>query len=132
MERFKLSAYFLWVFNFTREISCSVPAGIWKANVEIRLDSNWFELNTKFWNSKYLNWKSLSLKPIISFLLTKLYAEIRGIEIEEPKIEDYVDRKVIRFMGPGSAYNYIAMKEAVKDSVSKIVYQSLMDNAMLF
>ena len=32
------------------------------------------------------------------------------------KIEDYVDRKIIRFMGPGSAYNYIAMKEAVKDS----------------
>jgi len=32
------------------------------------------------------------------------------------KIEDYVDRKTIRFMGPGSAYNYIAMKEAVKDS----------------
>ena len=32
------------------------------------------------------------------------------------KIEDYVDRKIIRFMGSGSAYNYIAMKEAVKDS----------------
>jgi len=32
------------------------------------------------------------------------------------KLEDYVDRKIIRFMGPGSAYNYIAMKEAVKDS----------------
>ena len=32
------------------------------------------------------------------------------------KLEDYVDRKVIRFMGPGSAYNYIAMKEAVEDS----------------
>ena len=31
-------------------------------------------------------------------------------------LEDYVDRKIIRFMGPGSAYNYIAMKEAVKDS----------------
>ena len=31
------------------------------------------------------------------------------------KIEDHVDRKIIRFMGPGSAYNYIAMKEAVKD-----------------
>ena len=26
------------------------------------------------------------------------------------KLEDYVDRKTIRFMGPGSAYNYIAMK----------------------
>ena len=32
------------------------------------------------------------------------------------KFEDYVDRKVIRFMGAGSAYNYIAMDEAVKDS----------------
>ena len=32
------------------------------------------------------------------------------------KLEDYVDRKTIRFMGSGSAYNYIAMKEAIKDS----------------
>jgi 3-oxoacyl-[acyl-carrier-protein] synthase-1 len=32
------------------------------------------------------------------------------------KIEDHVDRKVLRFMGSGSAYNYIAMKEAVADS----------------
>ena len=32
------------------------------------------------------------------------------------KLEDHVDRKVIRFMGAGSAYNYVAMKEAVKDS----------------
>jgi len=32
------------------------------------------------------------------------------------KIQDHVDRKIIRFMGSGSAYNYIAMKEAVKDS----------------
>ena len=32
------------------------------------------------------------------------------------KLEDYVDRKTIRFMGSGSAYNYIAMKEAVADS----------------
>ena len=32
------------------------------------------------------------------------------------KIEDHVDRKVMRFMGSGSAYNYIAMKEAVADS----------------
>ena len=32
------------------------------------------------------------------------------------KLEDHVDRKIIRFMGDGSAYNYIAMKEAVKDS----------------
>ena len=32
------------------------------------------------------------------------------------KLEDYVDRKIIRFMGEGSAYNYVAMNEAVKDS----------------
>jgi len=32
------------------------------------------------------------------------------------KLEDHVDRKTIRFMGSGSAYNYIAMKEAITDS----------------
>ena len=32
------------------------------------------------------------------------------------KLQDHVDRKTIRFMGSGSAYNYIAMKEAIKDS----------------
>ena len=32
------------------------------------------------------------------------------------KVEDFVDRKIMRFMGKGSAYNYIAMDEAVKDS----------------
>jgi len=32
------------------------------------------------------------------------------------KLEDFIDRKIIRFMGAGSAYNYIAMDEAVKDS----------------
>jgi|TARA_B100000700_G_scaffold297944_1_gene363326 3-oxoacyl-[acyl-carrier-protein] synthase-1 len=32
------------------------------------------------------------------------------------KVEEHVDRKTMRFMGSGSAYNYIAMKEAVKDS----------------
>jgi len=32
------------------------------------------------------------------------------------KLADYIDRKTIRFMGSGSAYNYIAMKEAIKDS----------------
>ena len=31
-------------------------------------------------------------------------------------IKDHVDRKTIRFMGSGSAYNYIAMKEAIEDS----------------
>ena len=32
------------------------------------------------------------------------------------KLEDHVDRKVIRFMGDGSSYNYIAMQAAIKDS----------------
>ena len=32
------------------------------------------------------------------------------------KLQDHVDRKTIRFMGSGSAYNYIAMKEAITDS----------------
>jgi 3-oxoacyl-[acyl-carrier-protein] synthase-1 len=31
-------------------------------------------------------------------------------------LQDHIDRKIIRFMGSGSAYNYIAMKEAIKDS----------------
>ena len=31
-------------------------------------------------------------------------------------LADHVDRKTIRFMGSGSAYNYIAMKEAIGDS----------------
>ena len=32
------------------------------------------------------------------------------------KLGDYVDRKALRFMGNGSAYNYVAMKEAINDS----------------
>ena len=32
------------------------------------------------------------------------------------KLEDFVDRKALRFMGNGSAYNYVAMKEAISDS----------------
>ncbi len=32
------------------------------------------------------------------------------------KLSDYVDRKALRFMGNGSAYNYVAMKEAISDS----------------
>ena len=32
------------------------------------------------------------------------------------KLENYIDRKTIRFMGDGSSYNYVAMQEAVKDS----------------
>jgi len=36
--------------------------------------------------------------------------------IPKIKVEEHIDRKIIRFMGEGSAYNYIAMKEAVMDS----------------
>ena len=32
------------------------------------------------------------------------------------KLQDHIDRKTIRFMVSGSAYNYIAMAEAIKDS----------------
>ena len=32
------------------------------------------------------------------------------------KLSDFVDRKALRFMGNGSAYNYVAMKEAISDS----------------
>ena len=43
-----------------------------------------------------------------------LKSHVHGIP--DIKLEDYIDRKVIRFMGNGSAYNYVAMSEAVKDS----------------
>ena len=43
-----------------------------------------------------------------------LKSNIHGIP--KIKLEDHIDRKIIRFMGEGSAYNCIAMKEAVKDS----------------
>tara|TARA_B100000941_G_C28497816_1_gene552080 strand:- start:277 stop:1491 length:1215 start_codon:yes stop_codon:yes gene_type:complete len=43
-----------------------------------------------------------------------LKSHVHGIP--KIKLEDYIDRKVIRFMGNGSAYNYIAMSEAVRDS----------------
>ena len=36
--------------------------------------------------------------------------------VKNLNLDDYIDRKDKRFMGAGSAYNYIAMKEAIKDS----------------
>ena len=36
--------------------------------------------------------------------------------IKNLNISDHIDRKKLRFMGDGSAYNYIAMVEAIKDS----------------
>ena len=47
------------------------------------------------------------------------------------KLEDHVDRKVIRFMGAGSAYNYIAMNEAVKDSGLEEKHVSNIDSGMI-
>jgi len=32
------------------------------------------------------------------------------------KYEDLIDRKVLRFMGDGSAYAYLSMKEAIEES----------------
>ena len=48
------------------------------------------------------------------YIAFKLKSHVHGIP--NIKLEDYVDRKINRFMGPGSAYNYIAMKEALQDS----------------
>ncbi len=31
-------------------------------------------------------------------------------------LEDHIDRRQMRFMGPGAAYNYVAMEQAVRDS----------------
>ena len=39
--------------------------------------------------------------------------------VKNLNLDDYIDRKNKRFMGAGSAYNYIAMKEAIKDSELK-------------
>ena len=32
-------------------------------------------------------------------------------------LEDSIDRKILRFMGDGAAFNYISMENAIKDSV---------------
>jgi 3-oxoacyl-[acyl-carrier-protein] synthase-1 len=37
-------------------------------------------------------------------------------EVKNLNLSDFIDRKKIRFMGDGSAYNYIAMQESIKDS----------------
>ncbi len=47
------------------------------------------------------------------------------------KFEDHIDRKVMRFMGAGSAYNYIAMSEAIKDSGLKDEEVSNVDTGMI-
>ena len=45
----------------------------------------------------------------------KFRSQVVG-SIKNLNLSDHIDRKKMRFMGDGSAYNYIAMKEAVKDS----------------
>ena len=47
------------------------------------------------------------------------------------KFEDHIDRKVMRFMGAGSAYNYIAMSEAIKDCGLKDEEVSNLDTGMI-
>ena len=60
----------------------------------------------------------LNSKSGISFCQEYKEHNLRSNVHGKPKIklEDYIDRKIIRFMGAGSAYNYISMKEAIKDS----------------
>ena len=60
----------------------------------------------------------LNSKSGISFSEEYKEHNLRSLIHGKPniKIEDHVDRKTIRFMGSGSAYNYIAMKEAITDS----------------
>ena len=42
----------------------------------------------------------------------------RSLVHGKPKInlEEQVDRRLLRFMGDGAAYNYISMKDAIEDS----------------
>ena len=42
-------------------------------------------------------------------------SQVAGV-IKNLNLSDHIDRKKLRFMGDGSAYNYIAMQEAIKDS----------------
>ena len=36
-------------------------------------------------------------------------------------VSDFVDKRTLRFMGPGAAYAHIAMEQAIKDAVWKSV-----------
>jgi len=42
-------------------------------------------------------------------------SQVAGV-VKNLNLSDHIDRKKLRFMGDGSAYNYIAMQEAIKDS----------------
>ena len=60
----------------------------------------------------------LNSKSGISFCEEYKEHNLRSHIHGKPNINlaDHIDRKTIRFMGSGSAYNYIAMNEAIKDS----------------
>ena len=45
----------------------------------------------------------------------KFRSQVVG-DIKNLNLSEHIHRKQLRFMGDGSAYNYIAMKEAIKDS----------------
>ncbi len=45
----------------------------------------------------------------------KFRSQVVG-EVKNLNLTEHIHRKQLRFMGDGSAYNYIAMKEAIKDS----------------
>ena len=69
-------------------------------------------------NQKEVMESLLNSKSGISFCEEYKEYNLKSHIHGKPKInlQDYIDRKVIRFMGSGSAYNYIAMQEAIKDS----------------
>ena len=71
------------------------------------------------WNNHEEVYKSLlNSKSRISFAEEYKEHNLKSHVHGKPniKLEDHIDRKTIRFMGSGSAYNYVAMKEAIKDS----------------
>ena len=69
-------------------------------------------------NQKEVMESLLNSKSGISFCEEYKEYNLKSHIHGKPKInlQDYIDRQVIRFMGSGSAYNYIAMQEAIKDS----------------
>ena len=56
----------------------------------------------------------------------------------EINLGELIDRRILRFMGDGAAYNYIAMKDAIKDSgleddeVSNSLWLSLFSSSEIF
>ena len=69
-------------------------------------------------NQEEVHQSLLNSKSGISFSEEYKDHNLRSHIHGKPNINlaDHIDRKTIRFMGSGSAYNYIAMNEAIKDS----------------